>query len=108
MSADPVEAQQQFVAIDEIPAVGLPQIREIELGGQQARLLALHLDVKMRRPPCVVAGPDGLEPERAGGVGKLMAAIAETAVVVPAALVAMPQVDNRAGTGRQSGVSTRP
>ena len=41
--------------------------RGIQLGGRQVRFRALHLDVKLRRPPGVAAGPDGLEPDGANG-----------------------------------------
>ena len=51
----------------------------------------------MRRAAGVVPRPDRLDPEGAGRIGELMPAIVEAPVVVVAVLVAMPDVDHRAG-----------
>src|SRR5215472_18423313 len=74
-------------------------IRKIELGGEHALLRRLHLDV-------VVAGAAGIERRQDGAqavatlaIGEQMPAIAKAGAVVLAALVGMPEVEERLRDG---------
>src|SRR2546425_529188 len=70
---------------------------EVELRGQHAPAARLNLDVEVPCPAGVEAGDDGREPATAFVIGELMAAQAETFVVVLARVIGMPEIEQRAG-----------
>src|SRR5262252_3126748 len=85
----------QFAAEQSIAAAHR-LVRKVELSGEHASLRRLNLDV-------VVAGASGVERRQdraqavaAVGVGKQMPAIAKADVVIVAALVGMPEVEESA------------
>src|SRR5215510_7328922 len=86
----------QQLAMEEAVAGVEGFAREIELRGQQPLAGRLHLDVIVPRAPGIEARLDGGEAIAALRIGEDMAAIAEAAIVVFAALVRMPQIDDRA------------
>src|SRR5206468_5165837 len=105
-SQDEVERRRPGVgavpnAQDELaPEDGIARVTgfagEIELGREHRSLRRLYLDVNMAGPPGVAAGYDRLEAIAALVVGVLMAAQAIAGVVVRAAVVGVPDVDQRA------------
>src|SRR4029453_2216779 len=86
----------QQLAMEEAVAGVEGFAREVELRGQEPLAGRLHLDVIVPRAPGIEPRLDGAEAIAALRVGEDMAAIAEAAIVVVAALVRMPQIDERA------------
>jgi hypothetical protein len=70
-------------------------VRKIELRGEHALLWRLHLDVIVAGAAGVERRQDGPEAIAALGVGEQVSAIAESASVVLAALVGVPEIDER-------------
>src|SRR5262249_55567748 len=85
----------QQLAVEEVVAGIEGFARKIELRRQQPLPGRLHLDVIVPRAPGLEARLNGAEAIAALRIGKDMAAIAEAAIVVRAALVRMPQIDER-------------
>src|SRR5262249_51575796 len=67
-----------------------------ELGGEHALLRHLHLDVIVTRAAGIERGQDGAEAVAALGIGEQVPAIAKSAIVVRAAVVGVPEIDERA------------
>src|SRR5215467_9526429 len=70
-------------------------VRKIELGREQALLRRLHLDVVVAGAAGVERRQDGAEAVAALHIGEHVSAIAKAGIVVFAALVGVPQVDER-------------
>ncbi len=70
-------------------------VREIELRGQELLAGRLHLDVIVAGAAGIESRHDGAEAIAALLVGEHMTAIAEAAIVVGAAVVRVPQIDQR-------------
>src|SRR5882672_4692065 len=86
----------QQLAMEEVVAGVGGLAGKIELGGQEPLARRLHLDM-------IVPGAAGIEPRLDGAeaiaallVGEHMTAIAEAAIVIGAAVVGMPQINERA------------
>src|SRR5262249_61163237 len=70
-------------------------VRKIELSGEHALLRRLHLDVVVAGAAGKERGQDGAQAVAAVGIGEQMPAIGKAGVVVLAALVGMPEVEER-------------
>ena len=84
-------AHQQFAAKESVGAV-LWLAGEIELGGQHAAAARLHLHMNMARAANIGAGHDAAQSIAPFRVGELMAAQAETRIVIPAFIVGLPEI----------------
>src|SRR5262249_55283851 len=88
-------AQDELAVEDGIARVG-GFAWEVELGRQHRALRGLYLEVKMTGPPGIDAGHDRLQAIAALVVGELVTPQAIAGVVVVAAVVGVPDVDQRA------------
>ena len=70
---------------------------EIELGGQHAAVARLHLHMDVARAAGIKAGHDAAQPIAPFRIGELMAAQAETGIVVAALVVGLPEIQQGAG-----------
>src|SRR5216683_4765942 len=85
-------AHLQVRAVETIAAVaGL--VPEVELRGENTLAGRLYLDVDVTRAPGVFPRNDGLQAIAPLSVGELVAAIAKAAVVVLAAFVRVPEIE---------------
>src|SRR5260370_10700082 len=84
-------AHQQLAAKETVGAV-LWLAREVELGGQHAAAARLHLHMNMARAADIGAGHDAAQSIAPFRVGELMAAQAETGIVIPAFTVGLPEI----------------
>src|SRR6516164_3260157 len=91
-------AHHQLAAEQSIAAVHR-LIRKIELSGEHALLRRLHLDMVVAGAAGVERRQDGAQAVAALGIGEQMPAIAKAGVVVLAAIVGMPEVEERLRDG---------
>ena len=70
---------------------------EIELGGQHAAAGRLHLHMDMARAAGINAGHDAAQSITSFRIGELMAAQAETGIVIPAFVVSLPEIQQGSG-----------
>src|SRR5882672_3393662 len=89
-------AYQQLAAKQAVGTV-LRLAGEIELGGQHAAAARLHLQMDMPRTAGIGAGHDAAQSITPFRVGELMAAQAETGVVIPAFIIGMPEIQQGSG-----------
>ena len=71
--------------------------REIELGGEHAAGARLHLHMDMARAAGINAGHDAAQSITSFGISELMAAQAETGIVIPAFVVSLPELQQGSG-----------
>src|SRR5260370_40031270 len=87
-------AQHQIATEQAIaPVRGL--VGKIELRGEHRPLRSLQLDVIVTGAAGIERGHDGAEAIAALAIGKEVAAIAEAGIVVFAALIGVPEIDER-------------
>src|SRR5258708_31383774 len=91
-------AHQQLAAKEAIGAV-LWLAGEIELGGQHAAAARLHLDMNMARAAGIGAGHDAAQSIAPFRVGELVAAQAETGIVISAFIVGLPEIQQGSREG---------
>src|SRR5438270_8282225 len=89
-------AHQELAAEQAVGTI-LSLAREIELGGQYAAAARLHLDMDMARAAGIDAGHNAAQPIASFGVAELMAAQAETGIVITALIVRLPEVQQGSG-----------
>src|SRR5262249_42594950 len=87
-------AHHQLAAEQAVAGVGR-LVGEIKLGGEHRPLRRLDLHVVVAGAPGIERRQDGAEAVAAGLVGEEVAAIAEAGIVVFAALVGVPEIDQR-------------
>src|SRR5262245_22704991 len=87
-------SHHQFAAEQSVAAVHR-LVWKIELGGEHALLRRLQLDVIVAGAAGIERRQDGAQAVAALGIGEQMPAIAKAGVVVLAALVGMPEVEER-------------
>src|SRR5436190_22575965 len=88
-------ANQQLATKQAVGTV-LRLTREIELGGQHATARRLHLDMDMAGAAGIDSGHDAAQPIPPFRIRELMAAQAETGIVVLAFGVGLPEIQQRA------------
>src|SRR6266446_9925044 len=87
---------QQLLAKQAIGTV-LCLTGKIELGGEHAAVARLHLNMDMARAAGINAGHDAAQSIAAFRISELMAAQAETGIVVAALIVGLPEIQQGAG-----------
>src|SRR5262249_47502320 len=87
-------SHHQLAAEESVAAVHW-LVRKIELSGEHALLRRLHLDVVVACAAGIEGRQDGAQAVAALGIGEQVSAIAKAGVVVLAALVGMPEVEER-------------
>src|SRR5881394_3815030 len=93
--AAPAHAHDEL-RVEDAVALVLRLAGEVELRREDAAAGRLHLDVDVARAAGVHRRHDRLQPPAPVGIGELVAAVAEGAVVVVTLLVRVPEVEQRA------------
>src|SRR6266446_4674047 len=87
---------QQLLAKQAIGTV-LCLTGKIELGGEHAAVARLHLNMDMARAAGINAGHDAAQSITSFRISELMAAQAETGIVIPAFVVSLPEIQQCSG-----------